>query len=193
MLEQKARPPFARFEVRTIEDREASIASGHYVGKDVVYALVTPAGSRDCVEKPADEWITGLRDAVRDSRIPAEWPDAYQRALDSFIAGREDTTQGTPIKDWPSASPSQIRTLMDIGIVTVEHLAEANEETLSRIGMGGRALKEKAINWIINAEKGVGVEEITALQQENKDLRLALDELMKKVEKLQEVAQKEIV
>ena len=42
----QARPPYVQFEMRAVEDRQASIDAGHYVAKDVAYAIITPAGSR---------------------------------------------------------------------------------------------------------------------------------------------------
>ena len=51
MEAKQDRPPFVNFEVRAEEDRTASIEQGHYVAVDVDYALITPAGSRDCVER----------------------------------------------------------------------------------------------------------------------------------------------
>lgn len=35
----EARPPYVTFEFRAEEDRAASIEAGHYVSKDVAYAL----------------------------------------------------------------------------------------------------------------------------------------------------------
>jgi hypothetical protein len=70
--------------------------------------------------------------------------DLYQQALENYKQSRETPEQGIAIKDWPGASPAQIKTLLDINVRTVEELAAANEETLMRIGMGGRALKQKA-------------------------------------------------
>jgi predicted RecB family nuclease len=49
--------------------------------------------------------------------------------------------------------PAQIKTLLDINVRTVEELAAANEETLNRVGMGGRALKQKAIIWLESSKR----------------------------------------
>jgi hypothetical protein len=53
-MADELKPPYVRFEVRSVEDRTASIESGHYVGKDVIFAIVTPAGTRDRIEREAD-------------------------------------------------------------------------------------------------------------------------------------------
>lgn len=166
------RPPFVKFEIRTEEDRQATIEAGHYVGNDVIFAIVTPTGSRDQVERKVEDWLANLAEGVKQERIPAEWLYAYTKAFENFKESRETPTFGAPIKDWPSASPAQIKTLLDINVTTVEELAVANEETVGRIGMGGRALKQKAIIWLEEAQnQGQSAEKIAELLTQNEQLK----------------------
>lgn len=171
MAEEQARPPYVQFEFRSIEDREASITAGHYVGKEVVFALVTPTGSRDRIEKEAEDWLEGYREGVRQDRIPAAWVTAYDQALKNFKESRETPEVGAPVKDWAGASVSQIKLLLDINVRTVEDLAAANEETVNRIGMGGRALKQKAQAWLDSAVTGKTAGELEKLRSENAELK----------------------
>ena len=75
---------------------------------------------------------------------------------------------------------------------SVEDLASANEEVLARIGMGGRALKQRAIDWLTSAgSTGKASEELSALkasnenlQARNEQLETQLRELAAKVEAL---------
>jgi len=169
----EARPPYVTFEYRAEEDREASIAAGHYVSRDVAFALITPMGSKDRIERIAEDWFTKLSQDVQEGRFPREWLAAYKGAFQEWKAGREAPASGTPIEQWPPASPSQVKNLLDLRVRTVEDLAQANEETLGRLGMGGRALKEKAVTWLQSAATGGKVaEQLAALQAENSDLRL---------------------
>lgn len=168
----EARPPYVTFEYRAEEDREASMAAGHYVSKDVAYALITPMGSKDRIERVAEEWLQKLSGDVQEGRFPREWLTAFRGAFQEWKAGREVPPNGTPIAQWPPASPAQVKNLLDLRVRTVEDLAQANEETLGRLGMGGRALKEKAITWLQSAEgNGKLAEAVSALQLENADLR----------------------
>lgn len=170
-MADEARPPFVRFEVRAIEDREATVEQGHYVAKDVVFALVTPVGSKDTVEKVADDWLANIQEGVKQERIPDFWYTAYKRALDEFRQGREVPVDGTPITDCAIFSPAQTRLLQDINVLTVENMAEANEETVQRIGMGGRALKQRAQAWLDSSDKGKSAGQLDKLRQENKELK----------------------
>jgi hypothetical protein len=185
-MTDEARPPFVRFEVRAIEDRNATVDAGHYVGKDVIFAIVTPVGSRDTLEKVAEDWLAGIAEGVKQERIPQNWLHEYTRAFENFKEGRNDPLEGTPISSCAFVSPAQAKTLLDINCRTVEQLAEANEETVMRIGMGGRALKHKAIAWLESAnETGKVAEELASLRQRNEELELRDKEREKELKELQ--------
>lgn len=190
-MAEEPKPPFVRFEVRAIEDRGATIEAGHYVGQDVVFAIVTPAGTRERLEKNADDWLAGIEEGVKQERIPPSWFDTYKKALENFKSAQETPEFGTPVKDWPGASPSQIKTLVDINVTTVEELSTANEETLSRLGMGGRALKQKAIIWLESSgDQGKITEEMTRLSVKNEELEASNIELRDRLVSLEALVKK---
>lgn len=170
MEEQKARPPFVRFETRPIENRTASEEAGHYMADDVDFALVTPVGSKDTVEHRVEDWFRNLREAVKQERFPNEWLAAYERSYEAWKHGQEVPEEGIPITDWAKPSPSQVKILQAVGIRTVEDMAEANEETVMRIGMGGRALKQAARAWLDSLDHGKVSAELENLRQRNKEL-----------------------
>lgn len=186
------RPPYVRFEVRAEEDRQASIEAGHYVGKDVDYVLVTPMGSKDCIERRVDEWFAKLQQDVSEGRCPQEWYNGFKAGYENWRAGKEAPVNGTPIADWPPISPAQFKTLQSIGVRTVEDLAAANEEVISRVGMGARALKQKAVDWLASAKSGGKVaEDISALRAELANLKARNESLEKqiKISQSEKVAQ----
>lgn len=191
-MTDEPKPPYVQFETRSIEDREASEKAGHYVGKDVIFALVTPAGTRDRIEREASEWLNSIDEGIKQERIPSAWGPAYRRALEDFKESRETPEFGTPVKDWPSVSPAQCKLLLDINVRTVEQLADANEETVARIGMGGRALKQKAQAWL-DSSKGDGkvAAELENLREQVKALTERDTEREKELVKLQKIAKKE--
>jgi len=165
------RPPYVRFEYRSIEDRDASITAGHYVARDVVFALVTPTGSKDLLEKPVEDWLAGLREGVNQDRIPSLWLDAYQQALEVWKKNQQDPEFGTPLRNWPALSPAQLKMLTDCNLRSIEDVAEMNEESVNRVGMGGRALQEKAKAWLDSAKDGgKTAEELDTLRKSNKTL-----------------------
>ena len=174
----QARPPFVDFETRSEEDRAASVEAGHYVGQDVDFALITPMGSKDRIERRVQEWFRMLEEQVAEGRFEASWLDQYKAHYKAWKSGQDIPVSGTPVRTWPALSATQVKTLLSARVHTVEDLASANEETLHRIGMGARALKDRAIEWL-SAAASVGrtAEELAALKVANADLAARNDEL----------------
>ena len=178
----EARPPYVTFEFRAEEDRAASIEAGHYVSKDVPFVLVTPMGSKDRHESPADEWFARREQDAAEGRFPREWLSAFKGAFAEWKAGREIPLNGTSVANWPVASPSQVKMLLDLKVRTVEDLAEANEETLNRLGMGGRTLKQKAQDWLASAnDMGKVSEQLAGLRADNEALKQRNEQLEKQL------------
>lgn len=182
----EAKPPFVQFEKRSVEDRQATIEAGHYVGRDIDFALITPSGSHDCVEKHAEDWIRHIERESRDGRFPGPWVDYYKRAYAQWKDGQEIPLEGTPLANWPGLAPSMLKTLNSINIRTVEDLANANEEAIHRMGMGGRALKARA-QAFLNTSEDVGkvAEEVAALRLENAKLKAANEDFIKRFQALE--------
>ena len=182
----KERPAYVRFEKRPVEDRNASIQSGHWVGRDVVYALVTPPGTKDVVVVEAAEWIKRLEREEAEGRIPGPFVDSYKRAYEKYLKGEETPPEGTPIKGWPPLSPAQQQNCIAMNILTVEDLANLNSEGMSRFGMGIVELKRKAANWLEAATStGALSARMTALEIKQTDLEAQNSRQRELIEKLQ--------
>lgn len=165
------RPPYVRFERRSIEDRGATLKAGHYVGRDVDFALITPAGSKDCVERVASEWLEKIELDTRQGRMPRQWLEHFKALHKAWTEGQEEPVNGTSIKHWPILSPTQVKMLLSLKVMTIEDMASANEETLARLGMGGRELKRRAIDWIGQSkELGKFNNEMHALRVKGEEL-----------------------
>lgn len=182
----KERPAYVRFEKRPLEDRTASLAAGHYVAKDVVYALVTPPGSKEVMVLEVEPWLARLDREAAEGRIPDQFVDSYRRAYEKYKKGEEVPLSGTPIKGWQPLSPAQQLNLIAMNIHTVEDLAGLNEEGKARFGMGIVALQTQARNWI-EAANSIGgvVARLTALEQDHKDQKEQNTRQRELIEKLQ--------
>ena len=170
-MSEAATAPWVEFRKVSEEDRQASVDAGTYIARDVDYAFITPAGSKDCIEKPVKEWFEQLATQVENSRFPAEWLKAFRTRYESWVESGEIPVQGTSVKNWAVASPSQIEMLLKVNVRTVEQLAVANEEVIGRLGMGGRNLVEKAKAYTKQRESGVG-----KLAEENANLKQRLEQ-----------------
>lgn len=185
MQEAQAKPPYVTFEYRSVEDREATIEQGHYVGKDIAYAIITPQGSRDKIEKIAEEWLASTEAAVREERFPMDWLRFYKNLYKEWQEGRELPLEGTPILTWAAVSPAQQKAILDANIRTVEDLAAANESALSCIGIGARSLKDRATSWLKSAQEvGKTAERNAALEEQNQVQAKQIDDLTAQVKNL---------
>lgn len=178
MEAKQDRPPFVNFEVRAEEDRTASIEQGHFVAVDVDYALITPAGSRDCVERKVSEWFTYLEEQVKGGRFPQAWLDGFKHKYKHWKETQELPVEGTPIKTWNALSPAQCKMLLDLNVRTVEDLSAGNEELISRMGMGGRQLRERAATWLATAKDvGRSSEQLAAAIRRAEDAEARIKQL----------------
>jgi len=165
------RPPYVAWETRPVEDRPESIAKGHYVSKDVDFAVITRPGSRDTLDKEALVWLTELKNKAAKGEVPSSWYEGFKASYDSWKKGEETPLTGTAIKDWPPLSPSARKDILAAGIRTVEDLADMSDSDLTSIGTGALAYKLKAQAWL-KASKDTGqvAEQLATMTQQIAEL-----------------------
>lgn len=184
---QKGGRPHIRFEMRSAEDRNASIEVGHKVYKDIVWVIITPPGGKDVVENHADLWMTNIRDRSQVGQYDPEWVEAFAKMLAMFKAGLEMPEDGTPLRMCTTLfTPAEIQNCLGANISSLEQLAGANEEALGRIGMGARALKLRAEEAVKLGEGKEGAMKVEALTIENSELKSKVDALTQIVHEMRE-------
>jgi len=145
-MELQDRPVYIAFELRAVESREKSEEAGHPVYDDVPYVKVTPPGGNLIVDKVAEEWLASKKKANDP------YYRHYKETFEAWQEDREAPIEGTAIEMWPSATPAQVKQVRQAGIRTVEDLGAANEPVIQKLGMGGRALKDRAAAWLESAK-----------------------------------------
>lgn len=141
--------PLIRFEIRSVEDRNASIEAGRLKYKDVDFICVKHIGDRDEKDHEAIPWITSLEEASRrnDERAKPEWVDFVKKSYEKYKTGQEVRPDGFPVKEWPILRPAQVANLHAMGTYTVEQIVSWNESAIAMYGMGARDLQDKAKLW----------------------------------------------
>jgi FtsZ-binding cell division protein ZapB len=161
------------FELRAEEDREASIKSGHPVFRDVEIAILTMPGGNLVLDKLVnDELLREWKVGVPGRKPPSPFA---MSAYEAWKDGREAPVNGIDLKNWPGVTPAQLKMCQGISVRTVENLAEANADTIRKLGMGGVALKDKAAAYLLSAGKNKASEEVSALKVEMQSLKEAID------------------
>jgi len=113
------------------------------------------------------------------------WP-YVEPYYDAWLKGQESPTSGTPVDVLPFLTPGLVAHLQSMMIRTAEDLAEVNDASMERIGMGARGYRDKARAYV---EAKIGDGRVAAvnekLERENKQLQAQLDELKADFEVLQ--------
>lgn len=175
-------PPYVVFMKKPEEDREATIAAGRPQYKDVDYAIVTPMGSKDRVERVATEWLEDKRQQVDAGRFPQQWLSDFEAKYEAWRKGEELPLEGTSIKSWSYLNPAQVQNLLAWKVYTIEQLAKANNETIQRLGMGGVSMVQAAQDFLVQAtDSGKVLAELAKLRTENTTYQQQLKDLQEKV------------
>lgn len=184
---KEARPSYVVFERRAVEDRVASLSAGRYMTKDLDFAVITPVGSKDRIPRQVDEWFSSLEQQAREERIPPAWVNQYKEAYAAWKKGEEIPLHGTPIKGWAVLSPAHQLNVVSADILTVEDLAQANDEAMKRIGLGALELRDKAQAWLKSAgNQGIMTQEAAALKAKNRQLENSIAGLEETVKLLKD-------
>lgn len=183
------RPPYVRFKRVAVRDNSASVEAGYEVTRDEDFACITPPGSRDCVEKVAKDWLKEIEAKYRggDQGWPYEFVQGFKMAYEQYLQQNEMPPMGTPIRGFMLLQPSEQQRCLSANILTVEDLASANEQAIGRIGMGARALSEKAAAWLRTRGDGsaqVASENIN-LKIENEQLKEQLASALDSIKQLE--------
>lgn len=183
----EARMPYVRFEEREHGlNSEASERAGRPIPRVVVFACVTPHGSKDSLDKIADEWIPDIKRRAAMGQYPPEWAEHFSKAYEAWKQGQELPRDGTPVMTWQAATAEQRTRLRALGIPTVEDLAAVPDGSLGQIGLDGRNLRDLAKGWMNEAkDKGVNARLIADQATQIEDLKALNESLRQRVAALE--------
>jgi hypothetical protein len=186
------RPPFVRFDYQEYgTDREASEKAGRPIPRTIPFAFITPHGSKDVVERPAEEWLQQVREKAIAGNFNPDWAQRFRMQYDEWMKGNELPRDGCPVKTWVAVNREQINRLLALGITTVEDLAQYPDSSLGMVGLDGRYLRDLAKTWLTECtDKGVNVRRLAELEQENITLKEAVERLQDSVKALERTQRK---
>lgn len=152
------------FRMHAVIDGVASKDAGRPIKRDVPYVKILHPGEANLsvYDQPATD-----EDAAR---FPRQWA--------AFRAGQAQEIIGTPLDLLFPESPAIVANLKSAAVRTVDQLAVLPDTALQSIGMGARQWQEKAKAYLAQAEKGQGVNALSArldslaLQIKEKDDRI---------------------
>lgn len=175
----QARPPFVEFKRIAIKDERASQEQGRHVTKDVDMAYIMQPGSRDQVERYAQDWLNMIRQNFVNgsaNAYPLEWVDGFEKMYRAFKEGHELPLNGTSVKEWAYLSPAQAENFIAIRVLTIEDVAAMTEDAMRSFGIGARELRDKAREWLSGKD---------AYSAENERLKAELEALKERLNSLE--------
>ena len=144
-----------RFYMQAVQNEVKSVEQGRPIFDDTEMVEIRVRGDRNnVVQRPARE-------------------DDKRRFRDAYVAFRENRSQaqsGTPLSEWPVMSASMVEELKYFGFHTVEQVAKADDNAMSKMA-GLRMLRDKAVIFMEHAQ---GTAPLSKLQEE---LELTRDQL----------------
>ncbi len=183
---KNGKPAYVQFHQVAKHLPKRSEEEGRYVAIDVDMVTVRQIGAADSSIFEVDRWLKQNEQEVAGGRLPREYATLYEKAYRMWKSGQEIPVEGTPIKGWPPITPAQVEAIIRVGIRTVEELATMNDEAMTRIGMGGVSLKQKAQAWIAQSQdKGAFTMEMAALKRENTLLKDQLAVIQERLDAMQ--------
>ncbi len=190
---RKEAPPFVRFEFMECGvDVEASAKSGTRIPLVKAFALIMQHGSKDVVEKNAEEWLKQIEEKAINGMYNPEWVTRFKMQYEAFCKGNELPRHGTPIRTWPAPNREQVIRLQALGITTVEDLAAIPDSGLQNVGLDGRYLRDLAKNYL-EESKGVGAmaKKVSDLEQADRENKATIERMSSQIAALEAVLPKE--
>lgn len=107
----------------------------------------------------------------------ARW-NAIKPQYDAWKQGREVPIDGTALAAWPGISSDQAEMLRNMGLRTVEEIAEASDSIITKIPFpGARELRSSAQNFLKAADKTKTAAAISDLEAKLRERDDALEEM----------------
>lgn len=173
------------FYMKSVEDRERTVAEGRKCFKDREYIKIMVPGDRhNVIDRPVQK--TGI--------LPTDDRMRFAKQYELFKNGLEQKQhEGTPLSLWPQMPQSLADELRFINIFTVEQLATLADTHVAKIP-GGHQWKQKAEKFVQALKDSEAVNrlelalterdtKIATLEEAVKDQSKRIDQLLKKLEK----------
>lgn len=152
------------FYKRAVHNAIKSARDGRPIYDDIDFVKIQHPGERlNIVEREAND--------SDKRRWPAQW--------NAYAVGKDQVAEGTPLGLLFPRHPSQIAMLQALGIMTVEHLANASATAIEAIGMHGQDYVNYAQKYIKGAQGGAAFHQ---MQMEVETAKMQNVRLQKQVE-----------
>lgn len=114
---------------------------------------------------------------------PVLW-EAIGPAYERWSKGQAEPVDGMPLAAWSGVNKAQVERLRLLGILTVEHAAEMNGNTMQAYGMGAVSIKTRAQGFLASRPQAQMIEDSQRKDEQIKAMGEQIAELTKLVNEL---------
>lgn len=167
------------FYMRTVEDKERTLAEGRKCFKEREFVKIMVPGDRlNIIDRPVQR--TGVAPTDDTLRFPKQYA--------KFKAQVEQVAHdGTPLALWPAVSPALAEELRYINIFTVEQLAELADTYVSKVPRG-HELKRKAADFVAALKDQAVVNKLQSeLEQRDNEIETLKKAVAEQAERLEQL------
>lgn len=183
MIQQNNGLPYVYY---TVASKESKDADGHVTRDNEYTAHIVSRGSKDEHVHEAESWVEGLRQKgigrgpfdTQAEEYGQVWYPRFRKMLDDFKAGEEMKHPGTSLRSILAFMKSEVAQAEAVHIYSLEDLAVANEEAIRHMGIGGRALKDKAVQLLASKDDNAMAEVVAAQRVEIDGLKERIEQFI---------------
>jgi hypothetical protein len=143
----------ATFHLRGFQNDAKTIKAGRPIYDDIEICEIRVPGSREVKVFPAVEF-SHWGDNVDGRQVKVTYAERFARQYRQFKEHAAQTKSGTPLSHAPFLTDGRRATLRAMNIYTVEQLAAVEGAELKNLGPDGREFKNKAVEFLTDAERG---------------------------------------
>lgn len=126
-----------------------SLAAGRLICDDIeIVEIRSPGNKNTVVVQPATAVSHWAVDPQTGGQIRVTYAERFQRQYQQFKMQVAQTKSGTPLSHAPFLTEGRRAELRALNIYTVEALATLDGQELKNLGIGGRDLKNAAMEYI---------------------------------------------
>ena len=170
---------YVEFYMHPVADKEETLKQGRPIHKEVAYVMIMVPGDKGQV----------VRRPIRTGQDPKHDNNRFHNEYVAFLQNKDAPIEGMLLQHWNELNTAQVMDLQHIGIKTVEHLADLNDNVMQKY-MGLSDLKTRAKKHlaatnrgaskkVLEAELGKRDNEIETLKQALAEQGEAIAELRK--------------
>jgi hypothetical protein len=140
------------FKTMHFENVRESLKAGRPIYEDVEVCEIRIAGTKDSTVQPS-HMISPSWEVDEDTGEQRQltYAERFPRQYQQFKAKQQQTKSGTPLDYVPFLTDARRAELRAQNIYTIEALAELDGQPLKNLGIGGRDLKNKAVEYLASS------------------------------------------